>query len=59
MAKRKEKGELKVVSFKLRPEDFAELKKYGAKFRTEMGDELSPSQAARRLMLEALKRLKK
>jgi hypothetical protein len=48
-----------VISYKLANEPYEELLRYAKSQTDEMGNELSPSQAARRLMLEALKRQKK
>lgn len=50
------KGKLELVSFKLSQEIFRELETYSETQVDEAGILLSPSQAARRLMLEALKR---
>jgi hypothetical protein len=62
MAKKKTTSQAdsaRLVSFKLAKEPYDELEKYAANQNDEMGNALSPSQAARRLMLEALKRQKK
>lgn len=57
MAKSKgEKDKLPLVSFKLAKELYKQLEEYSKTQTDEAGIQLSPSQAARRLMLEALKR---
>ena len=58
MSKAKSKNNLVLVSFKLSAEFFEQLKEYSKDQKDEAGIPLSPSQAARRLMLDALKRKK-
>ena len=57
MRKEKPKDSLALVSFKLGVDYFEELKTYAKTQKDEAGIPLSPSQAARRLMLEALRRV--
>ena len=58
MAKDKsKKDELELVSYKLSKKFHRQLKDYAETQTDEAGIDLSPSQAARRLMLEALKRI--
>ncbi len=62
MAKSKNKAgkdKLALVSFKLGKELFVQLKAYADLQTDEAGIKLSASQAARRLMLEALRRQQK
>ena len=54
----KEKEKLELVSFKLGKEYFELLKEYAKGQKDEAGVTLSPSQAARRLMLDGLKQLR-
>jgi len=61
MAKNKSKGSTKpekmeLVSFKLSASLYEQLRDYARTQTDESGAELSPSLAARRLMLESLKR---
>jgi hypothetical protein len=49
----------KLVSFKISHDLFKELERYAASQKDEAGLLLSPSLAARRLMLDALKKLKR
>lgn len=58
MAKKKDES-LIVVSFKVSPEIFKELKQYAQNQKDDSGKELSPSMGARRLMTESLNRLKR
>ena len=48
-----------VISFKVSPQLFDEIESYARTQSDEQGNTLTTSQAARRLMLEAMKRLKK
>lgn len=57
MAKKDEKRDL--ISFKVAEEIYREIEQYAKNQKDEAGYPLSVSQAARRLMLEALRKLKK
>ena len=52
----KQSGAMELVSFKLSANLYEQLRKYAKTQTDESGAELSPSLAARRLMLESLKR---
>ena len=49
----------KLVSFKISEELYAKLESYASGQKDEPGFALSPSQAARRMVINALDRLKK
>jgi hypothetical protein len=59
MAKSKDSDKgLPLVSYRVSEDTFEHLKKYAQTQRDDItGKELSPSQAARRILLDALKRL--
>lgn len=52
-------GDMELVSFKISKERFAELQKYADTQLDEAGNKLSVGTAARRLVNEGLKRLRK
>lgn len=58
MAAKKKKEITKVISFKVSNSIYAKLLKYGESQVDDTGVHLSPSMAARRLMLDSLKKIK-
>lgn len=53
------KEEMVIVSFKLSPDLYGKLTKYAKSQKDDAGKELSAGQAARRLMLDGLKKANK
>jgi len=56
MKNHEKKPNTQLISYKISPELYKKLQKYADTQKDEAGLTLSPSLAARRLMLEALKR---